>query len=162
MTVEQINHMPPGRVVNKAAVAEFFQTSVATVDSWVRRGCPVVQRGDRGTPWQIDLLEVAKWRYSAVPDQAGSYDPDQLGPKERLDHFRAERERDKHMEERGELIPAVEYEQALSSALKTVAVTLESLPDVLERDAGIDGQAVERCQDVIDRVRDDLYQRLTQ
>ena len=60
----------------------------------------------------------------------------------------------------GELIPAADYERALSGALKTVAVTLESLPDVLERDAGIDGAAVERAQAVIDRVREGLHRQL--
>jgi hypothetical protein len=40
-------------------------------------------------------------------------------------------------------------------------MTLESLPDVLERDAGISGAAVEACQRTIDRMREDLYLRLT-
>ena len=64
-------------------------------------------------------------------------------------------------EKQGTLIPAIDFEQALAAAFKTVASALECLPDVLERDAGIDGPAVERCQTVIGRVRDDLYASLT-
>jgi hypothetical protein len=87
--------------------------------------------------------------------------PDQMSPKERLDHYRAERECDKLATERGQLIEAHEFERAFADAIKTVATALESLPDVLERDAGIDGRAVERCQEVIDRQREELYRRLS-
>jgi hypothetical protein len=48
----------------------------------------------------------------------------------------------------------------LASVLKVLATTIESLPDVLERDAGIAGLAVERCTSVCDRVREGLYKRL--
>jgi hypothetical protein len=64
------------------------------------------------------------------------------------------------MQEIGELIPAADYESALAAALKTVASGLESLPDLLERDAALPGQAVERAIAVIDGLRDSIYQRL--
>ncbi len=147
------------RRANKAEVAEWFDVSMATVDAWMRRGCPYVQRGGKGVSWVIDLKAVAEWYYKGA-DTATEDDPDKMTPKERLDWYKGTREKTRHMEEAGQLIQAADYERALSSALKTVAVTLESLPDVLERDAGIDGAAVERCQSVIDRVRDDLHGRL--
>lgn len=80
--------------------------------------------------------------------------------KAKRETYRAHMEELKYKQAAAELIPASEYERALADALKIVAVTLESLPDVLERDAGIDGAAVERCQSVIDRVREELYRRI--
>ena len=141
---------------NKAETAEWFGVSVATVDAWLRRGCPYIQKGGPGKGWVFDLREVAQWYYGKGAQDTED-DPEKLDPKSRLDWYRGTRERTKHLEESGELIPSAQYEQALASAFKAVAQTLESLPDVLERDAGIDGAGVERCQSVIDRVRDDLY-----
>jgi hypothetical protein len=80
--------------------------------------------------------------------------------KAKRETYRAQMEELRYREAARELIPAIEYERALASAFKLVASALESLPDVLERDAGIDGPAVERCQTVIDRIREDLYASL--
>ena len=147
------------RQANKAELAEWFGVSVATVDAWLRRGAPYVQKGGPGRGWVLDLRDVAQWYYGKSA-QDTEEDPDKLDPKNRLDWYRGTRERTRHLQEVGELIPAADYERALSGALKTVAVTLESLPDVLERDAGIDGAAVERAQAVIDRVREGLHRQL--
>jgi len=81
--------------------------------------------------------------------------------KAKRETYRAQMEELRYKEAAKDLIPATQYERALASAFKVVASTLESLPDVLERDAGIDGPAVARCQAVIDRVREDLYSSLT-
>ena len=162
MPVEAIKteHVPKERIGNKADVANFFGVSLTTVDQWLRRGCPYTQRGERGKQWQFDFLAVAIWKYGAA-DVDLADDPEKMPPKERLDWYRGTRERTRHLEEVGQLLPAADFERVLADVLKTVAVTLESLPDVLERDAGIDGAAVERCQLVVDRMRDELFARLT-
>ena len=148
---------------NKRELAAFFGVSAQAIDGWISRGCPAVERASPGKAWLFDFREVAKWRYSqgreaaAVPTDT---DPESLPPRDRLDFYRAARERTRHHEELRQLVPAIEFETALAEAFKLLAVTLESLPDVLERDAGISGAAVERCQAVIDRLREDLYQRM--
>jgi len=38
---------------------------------------------------------------------------------------------------------------------------LESLPDMLERNCGITADAVEATQVAVDKLRDDLYSRIT-
>lgn len=156
----------PARTVNKAGAA-WFEVSPQAVDGWIRRGCPAEQVGAQGRPWLFDLLRVSEWRFAGKSTTSSSSssdrgdDPEQMTPNDRLHWYKGTREKIRYMEEASQLIPAGEYETALSSALKLVAMTLESLPDVLERDAGISGEAVERCQTVIDRMREDLYQRLT-
>lgn len=160
MKLADLPNNTSGRTANKAETAQWFDVSVATVDAWLRRGCPYQQKGGPGKGWVLDLRDVAQWYYGGkTADQ--EEDPEKLSPKDRLDWYRGARERTKHLEEVGELMRATDFEHALASALKAVAVGLESLPDVLERDAGITGVAVETAQRVIDRLREDLHKRLT-
>ena len=51
-----------GREVNRTELAEINGVSLPTIESWVRRGCPVVQRGGRGRAWQFNTAEVRNWR----------------------------------------------------------------------------------------------------
>jgi phage terminase Nu1 subunit (DNA packaging protein) len=152
------------RKANKAQVAEFFDVSMATVDAWLRRGCPYIQQGNKGLAWVIDLRAAAEWYFKGASEKAAatSEDPEKLSPKERLDWYRGARERTKHLEECGELMKAADYETDLASALKSLAVGLESFPDQLERDVGLSGEGVEVVQRLVDRLREDLHQRLTQ
>ena len=147
-------------LVNKAELAEANDVSPQTVDAWIRRGIPYVQRGGRGTQWVFNLLECARWRWGSTEESED--DPEKMPAKDRLDWYRGARERTKHLQECGELLPAADYERELSSAFKAIAVTLESLGDVLERDCGIPPDAVERVNAVCDRERDAMYQRITQ
>lgn len=50
------------KLVNKFQLAAFFDKSIPTIDSWIRRGMPFVQKGDKSTEWQFDTSLVAKWR----------------------------------------------------------------------------------------------------
>lgn len=145
---------------NKKELASFFGVSTQAIDAWITRGCPVVEHAGPGRPWVFDFREVAKWRYGRESTTPTTINPENLPPRERLDWYRAERERTHHLREMSELLPASEFERGLADAFKLVSVTLESLPDVLERDCALPGPAVERCQNVIDRLREELYQRL--
>ena len=48
--------------VTKAEAAQFFDVSLKTIDAWLRKGMPYVQKGGRGKPWTINLREASKWR----------------------------------------------------------------------------------------------------
>lgn len=164
MTLGLADHLPELRKANKAVMAEFFGVSVATVDNWQRRGCPAVQRGSRGVPWVYDLLEVARWRFAPQqgPGQGGDEeaDPDTLSPKERLDWYRGEETKRKLQVADGTLVPADEHERALADVVKVAISWAETLPDVLERDAGLSPQQIERVQLAVDRVREELHASL--
>lgn len=58
-----------GRTVNRAELAGFFGISLPTVDSWLRKGCPIVERGSKGREAKFDSAAVIAWRVkSAVAD----------------------------------------------------------------------------------------------
>jgi phage terminase Nu1 subunit (DNA packaging protein) len=50
-----------GRPLNRKEVADFFGCSLPTVDVWVKEGCPAVQEGAKGSPWQFDSVAVHGW-----------------------------------------------------------------------------------------------------
>lgn len=69
------------RHCNRAELSEYFGVSLVTIDAWVRRGCPYVDRGSRGRPWTFDLAAVVRWREDQARQegaQRGSPDVDPL------------------------------------------------------------------------------------
>jgi hypothetical protein len=122
--------IPSVRIKNKAEVAEFFGISLPTLDTWIRKDCPCIQPGGRGVQWQFDVLEVAKWKYGSQED-VGPNNPEEMTPKERLDWYRGNRERDSHAKERGMLIPFDLMEQLLGSAFSDIRAGLLSQHNII-------------------------------
>ena len=160
LTLRAPDFVPSSRRANKAEVSEFFGVTMATVDNWVRSGCPILQRGSRGVSWELDLLDVAKWRFGSQAEESDAFDPERASPKERKDWYDSEFRRRQLQERDAELIPAAEVERGLADLVSQVVRTLDTLGDVLERDAGITGEAVERVHKVTDAARDELYGRV--
>jgi hypothetical protein len=109
----------------------------------------------------LNLLDVARWRYAAPETDGEGFDPDRASPKDRKDWFDSEFRRRQLQERDAELIPAAEVERGLADLVSQVVRTLDTLGDVLERDAGITGEAVERVHRVTDAARDELYRRVS-
>lgn len=152
-------HIPDSRVANKAELAEFFCVTLPAVEAWVRKGCPYLRKGSKGIGWEFDLLDVARWKFA--PDDYGQdFDPDQLAPRERKDWYDSEKKRRDLQVQDGELYIASDYDMAFSKILKTVAMGLETLPDVLERSAGIGHQQIKSVINVVDDLREKLYRSI--
>ena len=153
---------PSIRIANKSSAAEFFGVSLPAIDGWVRRGCPVMERGHKTAPYQFDLRAVAEWYYgNRGQTETGETDPEKLSPKERKDWYDGEKVRRDLQIKDGQLIPASEVETEMAAIVKTFVGFLEQIPDILERDANISGDAVERLQEIVDRERERLYQQMT-
>lgn len=128
--------------LNKAELAEAFGMSPQAVDGWIRRGCPAVQRGARGTPWIFDVLEVARWRYAAS-DAAPAVNPDEMTPQDRKAWFDSEAKRRDLQERDRELVRAADLERAVATAFAGLSQELLSLPDRIERRCGLEPETVE-------------------
>ena len=50
-----------GKQVTRQALADVFGVSLPTIDAWVRKGCPFVEKGGRGQEWQFNTAQVSKW-----------------------------------------------------------------------------------------------------
>jgi phage terminase Nu1 subunit (DNA packaging protein) len=65
-----------GIVLNRTECAATFGVAATTVDSWVRKSCPVVKaatgRGSGANRWQFDSAAVAEWlRAQAIAGAVG-------------------------------------------------------------------------------------------
>lgn len=80
-----------GRLVNRAQLATLCDVSLPTVDTWVRKGCPIVERGSKGSPWQFDSAAVIDWRIAQAVEAAtsGLLDKDGRTTKDEADRRRA-------------------------------------------------------------------------
>lgn len=151
-------HIPKQRLTNKAGVAELFQVSLRAVDGWVRKGCPVREEGSRTKAWEFDLREVSRW-LDTPADQSGS-GGDFQAERTRLTREQADKLEIENRTRRGELYEAREYDKATAHVFKMIAATLETLPDILERDAGLENHQLEPVFTAIDRMREQLYREV--
>jgi phage terminase Nu1 subunit (DNA packaging protein) len=137
-------------LANKLQVSEFFDVSVKTVDLWVRRGCPFIQRGDLRTPWIFDLLTVTEWRY-APPTRVRVDDPEKLKPRDRRDWYEGERVREKIEELRANLISRDEFDAEKSRIQSVIAECLDRLPDRLITACKLPPAASATLREMLDR-----------
>ncbi|MEG1466324.1 MAG: DUF1441 family protein [Hafnia sp.] len=86
----------------------------------------------------------------------GFQDPEKMMPKERKDWFDSEKGRIWLEEKQRLLIPESEVFGVYAATVKTTVQLLETLPDKLERDAGMLPKAVEVVQKVVDDFRVEL------
>lgn len=68
-----------GQNVSRAGLAEVFGVALTTVDSWVKRGCPVVVRGHgKGQEWKFNTAQISAWLQDEAVDRATGGIPDDL------------------------------------------------------------------------------------
>lgn len=138
-------------------IARCFRVSRDTVSRRIKaRGIQPV--GERlGYP-VFDLADVAEL-IDDHPELSG--DPEQMPPRERRDWYEGERVRLEVQELKGELVRIDQYRAEMARILKSLADTLETLPDELERQAGLTPHQAERLISVLDAERSRLADRLS-
>lgn len=116
-------------IVNRAQVADVFGCSLPTVDTWVRQGCPVVQKGSRGVEWQFDTAAVAKWRNDRIlADATGDkqQDADEIDRRTKRAKMRqAELDLAKEM---GLVAPIRDFERVQAARASVVRQNLLNVP----------------------------------
>ena len=85
-------------------------------------------------------------------------EPCRMNPLQRKQHYQALREQQEFEVQAGRLIPVQEVEDEQARIIKIFVLAIETLPDILERDCGLTGDAVARVERVLDSVREQLYQ----
>ena len=169
--------------LNKRQIAEAFGVSVPTVDSWVARGCPVVEVGDKGAAYKFDLEAVRRWRdaelgrlkveqevtaaairgMQAELDLAGGGDPkiEALPFKHRLDFYKSEQQRMDLARQRGFLCETAKVRQDYARTLAYLRDRLQSLPDFLERRCALEPAVVDEIIEAVSQWQEELARALT-
>lgn len=149
------------RIANKAGCAEFFDVTMTTIDAWMRKGMPVLQRGSKGISWEIDLLAVAQWRFG-VQASGGSVDPESLEPMQRRAWYEGETKRRELQARDRELIPADNVERVVATAYAVLSSDIRAIPDNLERRHGIAGDVAEKVATALDEAMQSTSDRLAE
>ncbi|RFA24355.1 hypothetical protein CAI21_22025 [Alkalilimnicola ehrlichii] len=92
---------------------------------------------------------------------AAATDPNELPATERDRWYASELKRLEYEQELGQLLKAEDVRSAWAGALKAVMLGLETLTDVVERDAGLTPEQTSVIQRTVDRMRDQLYRELS-
>lgn len=88
------------------------------------------------------------------------FDPESMMPKDRKDWYQSENERLKFEREMQKLVEAHEVRRELSQMAKAVANTMDAIPDLLERDCGLDPDSLDRVQVSLDGLRESMYRAI--
>lgn len=140
--------------VNRTQLAMLFAVSLPTIDAWLRKGCP---HSKQDKQYRFSIANVAKWLYKPVETDNN---PNNMSPKDQLDWYRAQREKNRYLLESGDLMLARDFEIALSDSLKQLATSLEALPDLIERNTPCNSDVIDLVRIQVDYMRQSLYNDL--
>ena len=141
---------------NITRIADAFGLHRDTVRKRLR-AAGVVPAGQRGSTSVYALEDVGPALYSDMIGAAGS-DPDDLPPQDRKAWYQSETERVKLEQQLRLLVPVEEAHREMSRLAKAVASGLDSLADMLERDAGLAPESIQLVEQVTDALREQMYQ----
>ena len=57
-------------IYNLEDIARLLGRQPKTIRAWIDKGCPVVEAGGSGKPWQLNLADIVQWREQRISEQA--------------------------------------------------------------------------------------------
>lgn len=154
-----------GDVVNKETAYHWTVNRLAEATGRDRRTINAVIR-DAGIPPAGTSRGNTVYRLADIVDaltsrpSSATNSPDEMTPTDRRAWYQSETERVKLEQELRYLVPVDEVQREMSSLAKAVAGGLDSLADMLERDAGIEPEAIELVERATDALREQMYKAI--
>lgn len=143
---------------NITRLADAFDLDRGTVRRRLREA-GVVPAGARNGANVYALKDAGPAMFGDTVSHGGG-DPDELPPQDRKAWFQSENERIKFEKDLRLLVPVEEAHLEMSHLAKAVASGLDSLADMLERDAGLPPDAIELVERTTDALREQMYQAI--
>jgi phage terminase Nu1 subunit (DNA packaging protein) len=153
---------PKGTLVNRAELSKILGKNVSTIDAWVAKHMPVVERGGSGKEWSFNTTDVIAWREDQLRDELSRFKP--------ADNIELEEARRRKLvaeagllelelnERVKQLIPREEIEQGLNHAFITIRQRLRTIPErIAPRLLGEEDERVAR-DILIDEIDDALLE----
>lgn len=151
---------------SKPQLAEAYKISIPTITRMIGSTPPSGRRNGGMVYHLKDVSEMIDVRKKDEPVEEKKAepevitDPDKMDPSARRLHYQAEDLKEaakikarRNAVESGQLLEAKQVEQVLAQAFKTLALTLDTLPDLFERDGLIQSSDVERVIEIVDNSR---------
>ncbi|MGJ8518455.1 DUF1441 family protein [Carnimonas bestiolae] len=156
-----ISHVADAYCWSISRIAQAFGMDRRTVSNRIRDG-GIPPAGKKGGHPTYALKDIGAVLFDSAPAFDGENGLQELlqVPQERKAWYQAENERVKLEKELRQLVPADEVAREMSALAKALAAGLDTLPDLLERDAGIPPEALDQVQSVIDGLREQMYQEI--
>lgn len=152
----EINRLEEAYNWNITRLADAFRLDRGTVRRRLKEA-GVVPAGTRNGANVYALRDAGPALFGEVVS-AGGITPDEMMPSERKDWYQSENLRVKLEKDMRLLVPVEEAHLEMSRLAKAVASGLDSLADMLERDAGLPPEAIELVERVTDDLREQMYQ----
>jgi len=155
--VAEVSRLNEAYSWNITRIADAFGFHRDTVRKRLR-DAGIVPDGTRNGAPLYPLKNVGPALFAeAIQPLGDDLDPQRLPPVERKAWFQSENERVKLEKELGNLLAAEDAHRNMSAIVKAAVATLDGLPDILERDVGLPPEAVQRVQELVDALREQMY-----
>ena len=118
-----------GKQITRQALADVFGVSLPTIDAWVRKGCPFVEKGGRGQEWQFNTAQVSKWLRDRDVEEATGGIPDDLEElKLREQKAKTELTELELATKKGEVALIAEFERAQAMVFAAIRANIMNVP----------------------------------
>ncbi len=154
----EINRLEEAYNWNITRLADAFGLHRDTVRKRLKEA-GVVPAGSRNGANVYALKDAGPALFSEARMVEGM-DPANMHPGDRKDWYASELSRVKLEREMRLLVPVEDAHREMSTLAKAVASGLDSLADMLERDAGLPPEAIEMVEQVTDALREQMYQAI--
>ena len=135
-------------IANRTQVADIFGVAKTTVDTWRKRGCPIIEANGKGRPSKYDTVAVHKWLLggNATEDFAALLDEER--------YRKMKRENDLAEEE---IAPINLIRKVVITGITKILPVLESLPLEMKRrnpsltgsDINVAKESIAKCCGII-------------
>lgn len=145
-------------VANISQLAAMFGMGRATVRSSIEKYCLRPAKVIKGTN-HYKIAEVAQTLYGAtsIKGKEGGIDPDLLGPSELKDYWMAQQKEMDFKIKIREYLSAHEVRKDYKQLQDSLKEKIQSFPDILERDEGVQPEDIERIITLCDRLMKSLH-----
>lgn len=156
----EINKLSEAYNWNITRIADAFGMDRGTIRRRLR-DAGVVPAGLKNGVSVYALKDVGPAIFGETVSGTGA-SPDDMHPKDRKDWYQSENERIKLEKEMRALVPVEEVHREMSKLAKSIASTIDTLPDLLERDAGLPPEAIDLVEGVTDNLREQMYHSIVE
>ena len=147
-----------GNLWSQSRLADAFSMARRTVGKRLEGVTPA--GAVKGHPvYHIKDAAIALLQVGRQGSFNGPQDLDQF-PEARKAWYQSENERLKFETSVGQLLLATDVHRSMAGMVKAIVAALESIPDLLEHDAGLEPQAVDLVANLLDGVREGAAQKV--